>query len=89
LTGRRGWVALTTPNIFNVKALRMTAFPSDMKPKTAPGVATAEQGIVMLDGPDGVAVSLTPEAAEQTGRSLIDAAAEAMRQLDTEAGGAR
>jgi hypothetical protein len=45
-----------------------------------PGIATAEQGQVMLDGPDGVATAMTPDAAEQTGHSLIAAAAEARQQ---------
>lgn len=48
--------------------------------KTVPGVATAEQGQVMLDGPDGVAVAMTPEAAEGTARSLLAAAEEAKHQ---------
>lgn len=65
----------------------MTNSPSPVaEPEREPGVATAEEGVVMLDGPDGVAVSLTPEAAEQTGRSLIDAAAEAERQLAAKQG---
>ncbi|WBO22850.1 hypothetical protein [Sphingomonas abietis] len=34
-------------------------------------------GEVMMDGPDGVAVSMTPEAASLTGARLIDNAAEA------------
>ncbi|HEU0044589.1 hypothetical protein [Sphingomonas sp.] len=46
------------------------------------GEASAEEGMVMLDGPDGVAVSMTPEAAEETGRRLI-AAAEAARRQET------
>ena len=33
---------------------------------------TAENGEVVLDGPDGVDVKLTPEAAEQTGDSLLE-----------------
>ncbi|WP_343521290.1 hypothetical protein [Sphingomonas sp.] len=45
-----------------------------------PGVATAEQGQVLLDGPDGVAVSMTPDAAEATAHSLVEAAAAARRQ---------
>ena len=49
-------------------------------PETSPGVATAEDGIVMLDGPDGVAVSMTAEAADATGRSLIKASEQAMGQ---------
>lgn len=54
------------------------------QPETEPGVATAEQGVVMLDGPDGVAVSMTPEAADLTGRSLIAAAEIAAGQLGEE-----
>jgi hypothetical protein len=50
-----------------------------------PGVATAEQGQVLLDGPDGVAVSMTPEAAEATARSLVDAATAARRQAEASA----
>lgn len=38
------------------------------------GLATAEQGIVMLDGPNGVAVSMTPAAARATGEGLVAAA---------------
>jgi hypothetical protein len=49
-------------------------------PHGEPGVATAEDGEVLLDGPDGVAVSMSPEAAEETGRRLIAAAEEARRQ---------
>ncbi len=44
------------------------------------GTAAAEQGVVMLDGPDGVAVTMTPEAAEQTADSLRRAADEARAQ---------
>ncbi|MBE1529471.1 hypothetical protein GGC65_003927 [Sphingopyxis sp. OAS728] len=54
--------------------------PHIAEPESEAGVATAEQGIVMLDGPNGVAVSLTPEAAERTGQSLIAAAAAAEQQ---------
>jgi hypothetical protein len=50
------------------------------QPRTDAGVATAEAGLVLLDGPDGVALTLTPQAAALTGQSLIDAAAEAERQ---------
>jgi hypothetical protein len=61
----------------------------DMGAKTAPesvaGVATAEEGFVMLDGPDGVAIAMTAEAAELTGQSLIAAAAEARQQGESEA----
>jgi hypothetical protein len=49
-------------------------------PERNPGIATAEQGLVLLDGPDGVAISMTPEAAAETGRNLIAAAEEAAGQ---------
>ncbi|OWQ97153.1 hypothetical protein CDQ92_08770 [Sphingopyxis bauzanensis] len=51
-----------------------------LQPETKPGTATAEGGLVFLDGPDGVAATMTPEAAAGTGQSLIDAAAAAERQ---------
>jgi hypothetical protein len=41
---------------------------------------TAEQGEVIVEGPDGVAVTLTPDAAEETGKRLIKAASEARAQ---------
>ena len=37
-----------------------------------PSEVTAEEGIVMVDGPDGVAVSLTPDATERTSRRLAE-----------------
>lgn len=49
-------------------------------PEQEPGVASAEQGIVLLDGPNGVAISMTPEVAEATARSMLAAAEEAVRQ---------
>jgi hypothetical protein len=49
-------------------------------PEQLGGVATAEQGIVVLDGPNGVAVTMTPDSAEATGESLVAAAREARRQ---------
>ena len=41
---------------------------------------TAEEGEVVVDGPDGVAVSLTPEAAIETGERLQDSGVEAAGQ---------
>jgi hypothetical protein len=41
------------------------------------GKAVAEKGQVLLDGPDGIAIALTPDAAEITGQELLRAAAEA------------
>lgn len=45
-----------------------------------PAEAAAEDGIVVLDGPSGIAASFTPDAAERTAENLIRAAAEARRQ---------
>jgi hypothetical protein len=41
---------------------------------------TAKEGQVRLDGPDGVAVAVTPEAAIETADRLVDNAAEAAGQ---------
>ncbi len=41
---------------------------------------TAEDGEVVLDGPDGVDVKLTPEAAEETGDSLLEQSVKARGQ---------
>ena len=54
-------------------------------PETEPGVAAAESGQVTLDGPNGVAVAMTPAAARETGRRLIAAADEAEGQSEEEA----
>lgn len=48
-----------------------------------PSDVSAEDGTVMVDGPDGVAVSLTPEAAEETSNRLLDGATEASEQRDS------
>lgn len=45
-----------------------------------PGEVDAEQGEVIVDGPDGVAYSLTPEAAEEVSERLKRAAAKARGQ---------
>ena len=58
---------------------------SNEQPCSEPGKADAEQGMVVLDGPNGVAVTLTPDAAEKTGQSLIEAASKALRQQADEA----
>lgn len=51
-----------------------------LMPETKPGVAVAEQGYVVLEGPDSVAVTMTADAAERTGEALIAAAAAARAQ---------
>jgi hypothetical protein len=53
-------------------------------PFEEPSEVAAEDGAVIVDGPDGIAVSLTPDAAEQTARRLSDAAREARRQTPPE-----
>ena len=45
-----------------------------LKPCEDAGHATAENGVVILDGPDGVAVTMTAEAADLTAASLRTAA---------------
>jgi hypothetical protein len=42
-----------------------------------PGEVTVEDGNVALDGPDGVGVLLTPQAALETSDRLLDSATEA------------
>ncbi|WP_431470350.1 hypothetical protein [Sphingosinithalassobacter sp. LHW66-3] len=60
----------------------MNTNSSPPQPQRRGGTATAEQGQVMLDGPDGVAIAMTPEAAETTAASLSAAAKAARRQSD-------
>ena len=43
-------------------------------PVDVPGLAIAEGTVVLLDGPLGIAVTMTPEAAMQTGLRLQRAA---------------
>lgn len=50
------------------------------RPLEKPGKATAEAGLVLLEGPDGVALTLTPQAARETGESLIKAAEIAIKR---------
>lgn len=45
-----------------------------------PTKTDAVDGEVVLRGPDGVAVSMTPEAAEETARRLLASAGEARTQ---------
>ncbi len=53
------------------------------QPQIDPGEAVAEEGVVMLDGPNGVAVSMTPDCARGTADNLYRAADEAVRQRET------
>lgn len=58
----------------------MTTAAHAPQPETEPGIASAEEGLVILDGPDGIAKTMTAEAAAKTGQSLIEAAALAETQ---------
>jgi hypothetical protein len=58
----------------------MRSIPAGLEPETEPGIASAEGGLVFLDGPDGIAKTMTADAAARTGQSLIDAAAIAEAQ---------
>ncbi|KQM51426.1 hypothetical protein ASE69_07590 [Sphingomonas sp. Leaf208] len=51
-----------------------------MTPETLAGIAAAENGLVTLDGVDGLAITFTAEAAAETGRRLIAAAEVAASQ---------
>jgi hypothetical protein len=64
----------------------ITMVRSSSKTHDVPGVADAEQGSVLLDGPDGVAVTMTPGAATATGESLIGAAKRAQAQAEAPEG---
>ena len=55
----------------------MTESRAALQPSNEPGRATVEDGFVLLDGPDGVAVTMTPDAAALTAESLRLAAVEA------------
>lgn len=51
-----------------------------LRPYSEPMTVHAVEGEVVVLGPDGVAVSLTPEAAEESAHRLNTAASEARRQ---------
>lgn len=56
-----------------------------VKPCDEPGCATVEDGLVLLDGPDGVAVTMTADAAARTAESLRQAAIQAQQQSASDA----
>lgn len=58
-----------------------------MKPREDAGQASAESGVVVLDGPDGVAVTMTADAAVLTAESLHSAAELARSQTSDNAAG--
>lgn len=46
----------------------------------SPSQVSAEDGNVIVDGPDGVAITMSPAAAEETANRLLSAVAEARSQ---------
>ena len=59
----------------------MTDGSSALMPCDDPGQATAEDGLVILDGPNGIAVTMTADAAARTADSLHEAARQAREYL--------
>lgn len=53
-------------------------------PNDTPIHAAAEHGVVVLDGPDGLATSLTPAAAKTSAERINRAADLAAEEPDTE-----
>lgn len=58
----------------------MSEAGSNREALTVGGVASVEDGHVVLDGPNGVAITLSPEAALATAESLKAAAEQALAQ---------
>ena len=52
----------------------------DGKAYSDPSAVNAKQGEVIVDGPDGVAVAMTPDAAAETSDRLLHASTQAMGQ---------
>lgn len=50
--------------------------PNDtlLQPSELPGEASAESGVVILEGPQGIAVTMTVDAAMATAQNLLEAA---------------
>jgi hypothetical protein len=61
--------------------MRFTNVEDDMvKPQEMPSEVTAVMGEVIVEGPDAIAYSMTPEAAVQTSARLLQGAARAYSQ---------
>jgi hypothetical protein len=52
--------------------------------ESQPSQVAAEAGRIIIDGPDGVAFTMSPEAAEETARRLVAAAQLARRQTEAD-----
>ena len=64
--------------------------PKKNEAHDTPSEVSAEEGEVLVDGPDGVAVSFTPEAAAETSDRLLTGAAQARgQQINEEKKGRR
>jgi hypothetical protein len=50
------------------------------KPTNRPLDVAAEEGEVLIEGPEGIALSMTPEAAEESSNRLYDRTADARGQ---------
>jgi hypothetical protein len=50
------------------------------EPYDEPSQVAAEDGAVVVDGPDGVAITLTPEAAIETSQRLLESGLTAQGQ---------
>lgn len=59
-----------------------------IKVESDPSKVGAEDGVVVMDGPDGVAVTLSAEAAEVTAERLLRSAQAASEQRGAGSGGA-
>jgi len=64
----------------------MTDRNAALKPREDAGRATAENGVVILDGPDGIAVTMTADAAARTADSLHEAARQARENPASDGG---
>jgi hypothetical protein len=49
-------------------------------PCETPSDVTAEEGFVLIDGPEGIALSMSPDAAAETSDRLLDGATHAQGQ---------
>lgn len=54
----------------------------ERQPHAQPSRVNAEKGEVLVDGPNGLAFSLTPDAAQEIAQRLMTAANEARKQRD-------
>lgn len=50
---------------------------STSDPHDQPSDVVVEEGMVLVEGPGGLAITLSPDVAEETGRRLIEAARKA------------